>query len=552
MKLFSKYKVQLSPEEKKQRRKERLLLILSGIILGISFPPFPFPFTLLIFVGLIPYFIVIKRRTTLASISSATFLFSLVFSLITIYWVGSWSSEADPYLMLAGVALLLVYPCVMLIPSTLFYLTRKVFPKFDAIWFFPLFWVTLEYLLTQTDLRFPWLLLGHGLAKFNLFIQGSDIVGTNGLSLIATYINVLLFKSFFEKNSEEKFRLKPLLIAVFIFLCMIIYGIYKTSTFRISERKVKVGIVQPNLNPWDKWSTGNLSDLLNMYLTLSQKCVDEGAEVILWPETALPVYAFGGTYPMVENSIYNFLDTNNVSLLTGMPDIIYDLNQNNIPEDSKYSGPGNYYYRTYNAVLGLNPGSRNIQRYGKMKLVPLGERVPFVDQFAFLGDLLKWGVGITGWNIGKDTTVFKIKNEKIDTIKVGGLVCYESVDPVFVTAFVQKGAELITVVTNDSWYGKSSGPYQHKDFAMLRAVENRRSVVRCANGGVSCIINAKGNILAETEMFEKTTLVGEVPLQDEKTFYSENPLIVPILCSVFSFWIFGMNILIWLKSKFKM
>jgi len=552
LKLFSKYKVQLSPEEKKQRRKERLLLILSGIILGISFPPFPFPFTLLIFVGLIPYFIVIKRRTTLASISSATFLFSLVFSLITIYWVGSWSSEADPYLMLAGVALLLVYPCVMLIPSTLFYLTRKVFPKFDAIWFFPLFWVTLEYLLTQTDLRFPWLLLGHGLAKFNLFIQGADIVGTNGLSLIAAYINVLLFKSFFEKNSEEKFRLKPLLIAVFIFLCMIIYGIYKTSTFRISERKVRIGIVQPNLNPWDKWSTGNLSDLLNMYLTLSQKCVDEGAEVILWPETALPVYAFGGTYPMVENSIYNFLDTNNVSLLTGMPDIIYDLNQNNIPEDSKYSGPGNYYYRTYNAVLGLNPGSRNIQRYGKMKLVPLGERVPFVDQFAFLGDLLKWGVGITGWNIGKDTTVFKIKNEKIDTIKVGGLVCYESVDPVFVTAFVQKGAELITVVTNDSWYGKSSGPYQHKDFAMLRAVENRRSVVRCANGGVSCIINAKGNILAETEMFEKTTLVGEVPLQDEKTFYSENPLIVPILCSVFSFWIFGMNILIWLKSKFKM
>lgn len=552
MKLFSKYKVQLSPEEKKQRRKERLLLILSGIILGISFPPFPFPFTLLIFVGLIPYFIVIKRRTTLASISSATFLFSLVFSLITIYWVGSWSSEADPYLMLAGVALLLVYPCVMLIPSTLFYLTRKVFPKFDAIWFFPLFWVTLEYLLTQTDLRFPWLLLGHGLAKFNLFIQGADIVGTNGLSLIAAYLNVLLFKSFFEKNSEEKFRLKPLLIAVFIFLCMIIYGIYKTSTFRISERKVRIGIVQPNLNPWDKWSTGNLSDLLNMYLTLSQKCVDEGAEVILWPETALPVYAFGGTYPMVENSIYNFLDTNHVSLLTGMPDIIYDLNQNNIPEDSKYSGPGNYYYRTYNAVLGLNPGSRNIQRYGKMKLVPLGERVPFVDQFAFLGDLLKWGVGITGWNIGKDTTVFKIKNEKIDTIKVGGLVCYESVDPVFVTAFVQKGAELITVVTNDSWYGKSSGPYQHKDFAMLRAVENRRSVVRCANGGVSCIINAKGKILAETEMFEKTTLVGEVPLQDEKTFYSENPLIVPILCSVFSFWIFGMNILIWLKSKFKM
>ena len=552
MKFLSKYRIPVTLEEKKNRRKERLLLILSGIILGISFPPFPFPFTLLIFIGLIPYLIVINRRTTLASISRATFLFSLIFSLITIYWVGSWSSEADPYLMLAGVALLLAYPTVMLIPSTLFFLARKVFPKIDALWFYPIFWVTLEYLLTQTDLRFPWLLLGHGLAKFNLFIQGADIIGTNGLSLVVVYINVLLFKAFFEKKNSTKFNLTPALIALIIFLCLMIYGIFKETSFKISETKVKVGIVQPNLNPWDKWSAGNLGDLLNLYIGLSQECIDDGAEVILWPETALPVYAFGGAYSTLENSIFRFLDTNKVSLLTGMPDIIYYFDKNKIPQDAKFTKQGGYYYTTYNAVLGLNPGSRNIQRYGKMKLVPLGERVPFVDQFAFLGDLLKWGVGITGWNIGKDTTVFKISTDKIDTIKVGGLVCYESVDPVFVTAFVQQGAELITVVTNDSWYGKSSGPYQHKDFAMLRAVENRRSVVRCANGGVSCIINAKGEILVETDMFLKTTLVGEVPIQDETTFYSENPLIVPVLCSVFSLWIFGLNILIWLKNKFKM
>jgi apolipoprotein N-acyltransferase len=552
LKFLSKYRIPITPEEKKQRRKERLLLIFSGIILGISFPPIPFPFTLLIFVGLVPYFIIIRKKTTLSSISSATFLFSFFFSITTIYWVGSWSSEADPYLMLAGVALLLAYPTVMLIPSTLFYLARKVFPKFDALWLFPLFWVTLEYLLTLTDLRFPWLLLGHGLAKFNWFIQGADIIGTNGLSLVVAYINVLLFKAFFEKKSEEKFKLKPLLVAVTIFLCLMVYGIYKVSSFTISDRKIKVGIVQPDLNPWDKWSTGNLSQLTKQYLDLSQKCVDEGAEVILWPETAIPVYAFGGTYAVLENSIFNFLDTNNVSLLTGMPDIIYDFDQNNIPEDAKFSEQGNYYYRTYNAVIGLNPGSREIQRYGKMKLVPLGEKVPFADQFSFLGDIFKWGVGITGWNIGKDTTVFKIYNNDLNTVKVGGLVCYESVDPVFVTEFVQMGAELITVVTNDSWYGKSSGPYQHKDFAMLRAVENRRSVVRCANGGVSCIINAKGEILAETDMFVQTTLVGKVPLQNEKTFYSANPLIVPVLSSVFSFWIFGMNILIWMKKKFKM
>jgi len=552
VKFFSKYKVPLSSEEKKERRKDWGLLIIAGIVLGISFPPFPFPFTLLIFIGLIPYFSVLKKRSTLASISRATFLFSLVFSLVTIYWVGSWSSEADPYLMMAGIALLLVYPCVMLIPSTLYYSAKRVFPKFDALWLFPIFWVTLEYLLTLTDLRFPWLLLGHGLAKFNLFIQGADIIGTNGLSLVVAYINVLLFKSFYKTKENNKYNLKPLLIAAFIFVCLMIYGIYKASSFKISDKNLTVGIVQPDINPWDKWADGNLNDKLNLYFKLSQKCIDEDAELILWPETALSVYAFGGGYYSIDNSIFKFLDTNQVSLLTGMPHIIYFADKDNLPDDAKYSEQGKYYYATYNAVIGLNPGSRNIQYYGKMKLVPLGERVPFVDQFAFLGDLLKWGVGITGWNIGKDTTVFNIYNNKNDSVKVGGLVCYESVDPVFVTAFVQKSAELITVVTNDSWYGKSSGPYQHKDFAMLRAVENRRSVVRCANGGVSCIINAKGEILAETELFTKTTLVGEVPIQNEQTFYSQNPLIVPVLCSVFSLWIFGMNILIWLKKKLKM
>lgn len=552
MKFFSKYREPLSQDQKKLRKKDWLLLIFSGIILGISFPPFPFPFTLLIFGGLIPYFIVIKRRTSLASISRATFLFSFFFSINTIYWVGSWSSEADPFLMMGGAALLLAYPCVMLIPSTLYWLAKKVFPKFDLLWLFPFFWVTLEYLLTLTDLRFPWLLLGHGLAKFNLFIQSADIIGTNGLSLVTAYINVLLYKSFFEKKPEDKFKLKPLLAAVIIFLCLMIYGFYKVSSFKISERIVKVGIIQPDLNPWDKWEKGNIGQLTDMYLKLSQKCVEEKAKIILWPETALPAYIFGGTYPVIEDSIFNFINRNNVSLLTGMPDIIYFFDQNKIPEDAKYSEQGNYYYATYNAVLGLNPGTIQIQRYGKMKLVPLGERVPFVDQFSFLGDFFKWGVGITGWNVGKDTTVFKMCFNGSDTIKVGGLVCYESVDPVFVSTFVQKGAELITVVTNDSWYGKSSGPYQHKDFAILRAVENRRSVVRCSNGGVSCIINAKGEIASETDLFTQTTLVGEVSLQTEKTFYTMNPLIVPILCSVFSFWIFGMNILIWLKKKFKM
>ena len=553
MKFLSKYKNPRSPEEKKKRKTDWLLLALSGVLLGISFPPVPFPFTILIFFGFIPYFIVLQNRNSLASINRATFLMNFVFCAVTVYWVGSWQSEADLFLMVAGVALLFALPCVLLIPSTLLYLAKKLFPKINALYLFPLFWVTAEYLLTLTDLQFPWLTLGQGLAKFTLFIQGADIVGTFGLSLVVLYINVFLFQFYKNYKIEKKKFSLSLTLALIIFFGFLIYGIVRINSFELSEKKVRVGLIQPNLNPWDKWETGNLNELVGLYLDLSNQAVKNGAEIIFWPETALPVYAFGGTFRNITDSIHNFLDKNNVTLITGMPDIRYFYDKNNIPENAKYIEQNDLYYGTYNAVLLLTPHSREIQRYGKMKLVPMGERVPFVDQFKFLGDVFKWGVGITGWNVGQDTTVFKIVlNNNSDTIGISGLVCYESIFPVFVPNFVIRGAEMISVVTNDSWYGKSSGPYQHKEFAVLRAVENRRSIVRCANGGVSCIINPLGETESETELFTQTVLVGDVSLQNEITFYSGNPSIIPVLSSVFSFWIFGMNILLWLKNKFKM
>jgi len=216
---------------------------------------------------------------------------------------------------------------------------------------------------------------------------------------------------------------------------------------------------------------------------------------------------------------------------------------------------GNYRYTTYNSVLLLKPGTREYQQYGKMHLVPMGEHVPFAEQFSFLADEFKWGVGLSGWNVGKDTVVFNVSVEmdgEDKIVKINGQVCYESIFPLFAPNFVQRGAEVIAVVTNDSWYGNSSGPYQHKEFAVLRAVENRRSVVRCANGGISCIINPLGIIEAETEMFTKTVLVGEVSLQNEKTFYTKHPAIITTIICVLSLWIVGLSILLFIKNKFKL
>jgi apolipoprotein N-acyltransferase len=541
--------VSLSPAEKKEIKIDRLYLVLSGILFGISFTPFPFPFPLFLFIAFVPYFFVVSKRQTLQKVNSASYLSFFVMSLITVFWVGSWQSNADPFLMISGIVLVFFLPCVMLINSTLYFLSRKVFKKDLSLYFFPFFWITGEYILTLTDLKFPWLTTGHGLAKFTSFIQIADIVGAFGLSFIVLCINIFIFKGLIAFKENIKAGSIYFSVAASIFILIIVYGFAKISSDNDDDKKIRVGIIQPNIDPWNKWELGGLDDILDNYLNLSQQCVDEGARLIVWPETALPVYLLSGTYQGEVDKIYSFLKKNNVSLLTGMPDFL--IYEKNTPQNAKYSEAGKYYYVTYNSILLFQPNKDEIQRYGKMHLVPLGEHTPFVDQLPFLGDLLKWGVGISGWNVGQDTTVFKFINDN-DTIKVGGLVCYESVFPTFPNYFVERGAQFLTVVTNDSWYGKLSGPYQHKEFANLRAVENRRAVVRCANGGVSCLINKFGVTEVETEMFTRTHLVVDCPLNNEKTFYTKNPLIIPVASSAFSIWIFGINILLWMKKKFKL
>ncbi len=231
MKLFNrKNKIELSAEEKKIRKRERYLLILSGLMFGISFTPFPFPFTLFLFIAFVPFFFVVTKRQSLADVNKASYLTFFAMSITTIYWVGSWQSKADPFLMLSGVVLVFFLPCVMLINSSLYFLSRKVFKKDLSLYFFPMFWVTGEYILTLTDLKFPWLTIGHGLTKFTSFIQIADVVGAFGLSFIVLWINIFIFKGlkhFIDKSSSGLLNISA---AAGIFVLIIIYGFIKISS----------------------------------------------------------------------------------------------------------------------------------------------------------------------------------------------------------------------------------------------------------------------------------------------------------------------------------
>ena len=518
-----------------------LLSVISGFMIGISYPPIPFPY--LIFIAFVPYFYLLNGTDELIKRVRISYFTFFVFNLITIYWVGSWTKEADPFLLISGGLLLFVNPALYLIPVFLHHYALRTIGKKGALLLFPFFWVFFEYIYTLTDLRFPWLTLSNSITSFNSFIQIADIIGAYGLSLLILFINLFIYLFIIDYFEKKKINYRLSIPIVILFLLPIVYGVIKNNIDYNSGDKIKVGLIQPNLNPWEKWSGGNLQEQIDLYLGLSQKAVDQGAKIIVFPESALPVYLLSGNYDFEVNQIRNFVNKNKVFLLTGMPDINFYFKGEKAPEDAKETKVSGAKYTSFNSILGFSPDSFAIQKYGKIKLVPFGEKVPFVEEIPLLGDLIKWQVGISSWNTGSGAKVFEYGKNKI-----GGVICIESIYPDFVAEFVQKGAGLITVVTNDSWYGYSSGPFQHKEISRLRAIENRKYVVRAANGGVSCIIDPNGNILSETKLFKRDILVGDITFNYNKTFYTNYPLIIPNFVTGISIAIF---ILFLLKRFFK-
>lgn len=521
--LFKSY---LSPEEKKRKRKQLLLGLISGVLLGLSFPPVPVPY--FAFVALIPYLFVIESREGLGEINRFTYFTMFFFNITTLYWVGSWTADADPFLLIAGTLLMFWNPILFLIPSTFYYLSKKYIDKTFALYGLPVFWIFYEYIYTVSDFRFPWLTLGNSQPYFLPFIQIADIIGVYGLTLIILYINIFLFKITKKLLSEKRFSWRHGITTLLLFFVPMIYGAVRMSNFEFPDKKASVGLIQPNLNPWKKWDAGNLNEKLDLYFELSQRAIDDGAEIVVWPESALPVYLLSGSYQKEADRIHEFVDRNNVHLITGMPDATFYFNKENAPEEAKPTASGQSVYVSYNSILYFSPRSKHVAKYGKIKLVPFGEKVPLVEYIPFLGDLIKWNVGITSWNTGKEIVVHSTSVDEFE-ISIGGVICIESIYPDFCAEFVSKGANILVVVTNDSWYGNSSGPYQHKEFSVIRAVENRRSVVRAANGGISCYIDPLGNTIEHTEMFTKDYLVVEPVLNSEMTFYTKYHLLFPII-----------------------
>lgn len=517
-------------------RSYRLLLAsLSGVLLGAAFPPIPTGITAAF--AFVPFFLLFESIDEYGTAFRYCYVTFFIFNLISMYWVGGFTHCKDIYMIIAGILLLVAHPIFFYIPIFFWIFIKRILGFRFSIISFPFLWIGFEYLHSITEIGFPWLTLGNTQTYDISIIQITSFTGVYGLSFWLLWLNVIAFILFAKLlvNEWKIFSVKTIICVLLLVLLYLLPKYYGNLVLKKSDtqfaKTIKVAIIQPDIDTFEKW-TINPEEPLDVIQRQTEEIINRQIDLVIWPETAMPFYIL---HP---NNRYHFekikLQVNSlkINLLTGIPDIYYFKDGEEIPKSSKISMDGRP-YETYNSSMLLQPGSEVVQKYAKNALVPFAERVPFSEALNFL-NAAQWNFGLGGWARGRDTTVFQFSTLGGDTVEFSNMICYESVFPSLVVEFVKRGAHFLTVITNDSWWGNTSGAYQHKQFAILRAVENRRWMIQCANGGISCFINPLGKMTLETILYTKTIVYGFIDLHKEITFYTKHGDWLPEIALIFS------------------
>ncbi|MGC8594723.1 MAG: apolipoprotein N-acyltransferase [Candidatus Kryptoniota bacterium] len=498
-------------------RKELFLFCTTGFLLGVAFPPLKLGWVA--FVSFIPALFALNSTKSYSDTFKLSYTGFLIFNIITIYWVGGWSKETDPFMMIGGAALVLGHPLFFTVPFLVYKFVKNHIGKYSTF-LFPLIYIAYEHIHSITQIAFPWLTIGYS-QSYNLReIQFSEYTGVLGVSLHILVVNVLTFLILMEFISQERVDLRRLFLTIsltiIVWIGPAIYGSFKIASAKLPPFDYKVAVIQPNIDPYAKWS-GDPLQILQEYENQTESIADKHPSLVVWPETAIPFYILLPTFSYYRSQLNSFINSTNTSLITGVPLARY------YPEDAMHRPSSHYdemsrrYYDAYNGAALFEPGKGVSQTYGKIILVPFAERIPYADHFSFLIKPLEWGVGISNWAVGTDTTVFKTKTD----VRFSVVICYESIFGDYVRKFVKKGAEFLVVITNDGWYGNTSGPYQHAAYAIFRAVENRRAVVRSANTGISEFIDPYGKFIGSPTVYNtRATILENIPLMKSLTFYS--------------------------------
>jgi apolipoprotein N-acyltransferase len=484
-----------------------LAATLSGVLLALSFPKFGRGWVA--WLAVLPLLVCLVNREG-RSAARLGYASGVVSSVGLLYWTGFVVAEfggLSATLAVTAVLLLgLVAGVFLALFGAVLGLWLRAFGHIGVL-AAPLAWVAVELLRRHVLFSFPWCLLGYSQHDALAVAQLAAVTGVYGLSFIVVLVASIVAFALAEKSLRRRLLIAGLGLG--LLGGVVGWGSARLRAPLASVGSMRVGLIQAAIPQDEKWQAVYAWRNIERHVTLSVAAKREGAELIIWPESAVPFY-FDST-PPVADMLRRLVQDEGVYLLFGN-------------DDRSEEGGG----RVWVGAKLLTPGGTLALRYHKMRLVPFGEYVPLERLFGALG--MKRLVQEAGsFTPGTDAVV-----GLAGRARVGASICYEDIFPDLTRRFTLNGAELLANVTNDGWYGRTSAPYQHFAMARLRAIENGRSFVRAANTGISALVDPRGRILAQTQLFEQRALVGDVPLTRESTFYARHGDVFAWACLVAS------------------
>ena len=460
------------------------------------------------------------------------YLAFLIWNLLTTWWV----YLATPP---GAIAAFTINALQMSLVFGLFRRMRRLTGGFLPYLFLIITWLAWEHCYFNWHVSWPWLVLGNSFATSLSIIQWYEYTGVLGGSLWVLLTNALLFRIIKMKCNGERVALSALSAALVILLPIVASLLIDASLKRemqqegASQPRAAFAIIQPNIDPYsDKFGGMSQSAQTTQLLQLSAEALDnmptsgDSSTIVLSPETFLSPDGSRNSllleYAPLDNSsfrrIYDFATNRGVDYIVG--GVTYSIDATASKRNTHNT-----------AAMIFREGT--IEYYHKSKLVIMAESTPFVGIFKPLEKFaIDLGGSVGSFTTQKERSIFSTSNG----VKIGTAICYESVYGDFYREYILKGANVMSIITNDGWWGNTPGHRQHLHYASLRAIETRRAIARCANTGISAFIDKRGRIVAASEWWKPQYLNGSLPLEERLTFFVTNGDVIGRV-ALFLFWL---------------
>ena len=533
-----------------KRHQHWVLAVLSAILLFLSFPNanlFP-----LAWVALVPFFIALRHTANgkptfwIGYLTGFLFFGGLLTAIALLYPYANIFATMVGYLLLVGYTALYfgVFSSLMrMVP----WRSGLLFPVVAAV-----IWTALEWVRSWLFTGFPWGSIGYSQWNNPLGIQIASLVGVHGISFVIVLFNAGIATMLCNRHrwrQEIPACVLPLILAI---LCLG-YGAFqlrdapsidRDSDITASEtsQTLNIALIPGNISQLEKWDIRQFPQILQRYINLTHTAGQENPDLIVWPETAIRSEALTGEWPTYYRRFLLMLRDIALPILIGtamegdeideMIGKLYRRAPEKDPDEEKNAN-------IYNRVLSISPDGKITGGYAKKHLVPFGEYIPLAN---LLPDFIPNFIQFKPFAFGKSVNLLPVSNVKNNTedqkIEIGASICFESVFPDEFRRPVQKGAQVMGIFTNDAWFKGTAFPELHLSMAPFRAVENRITVFRCANGGFTCVVDPFGRIATPliTPDTTQQVLMASVPIfssSDRKqTLYTHYGDWFPMLCAI--------------------